>query len=209
MLTASKTGRVTVWDNSTGAELKRLSHPDWVFSARFDSKATRVLTASRDHQARLWQLDTEKLACPAFEHEDEVFDAQFCLQGTAVATVGRDGSFVVWDLVTARPLMPPLHLPNKLHSMFVSDDSRYAVLAGQLPSIYVVHNLPLNNDHSNNLSDSAVLELTEINSGRTIHPGGGVTNLPVDEWLRRWKNFRNSHPDYDITPAQEQSELQK
>ena len=34
----------------------------------------------------------------------------------------------------------------------------------------------------------------ELVSGQRVEAGGGVTNLTADEWLQRWRDFRERHP---------------
>jgi WD40 repeat protein len=196
LLTASQDGLVRIWETVTGRTIAELQHSDWVYSARFNRQGTQVLTACRDHQARLWQWQENELACPAFEHEDEVFDARFCRDETAVATAGRDGSLVIWDALTAKPLMPSRRWPNKLHSVFVTNDSKYAVVAGELPSLYVERITEFDDPFLDALPNEAMRRLTEITSGKQLHGGGGVVNLSVKQWLDRWRTFRAAYPDF-------------
>jgi hypothetical protein len=32
-------------------------------------------------------------------------------------------------------------------------------------------------------------------SGQRVEAGGGVTNLTAEEWLQRWRDFRQRHPE--------------
>jgi hypothetical protein len=37
----------------------------------------------------------------------------------------------------------------------------------------------------------------EVLSGQRVEDGGRVTNLTADEWIRRWRDFRTRHADFD------------
>jgi WD40 repeat protein len=72
-----------------------LVHPDWTFSARFNRAGDRLLTASRDGVARLWDWRAGKLLV-ACRHADEIPLAEFLPDERFLVTVSYDGTLRVW-----------------------------------------------------------------------------------------------------------------
>ena len=59
-------------------------------SAAFSPYGTRVVTASLDKTARVWDEATGKALTSALEHQDQVWNAAFNLDGTRVVTASLD-----------------------------------------------------------------------------------------------------------------------
>ena len=65
---------------------------------------SRVLTASFDYSARLWQFDEQRELALLDGHDGPVNDVDF-LDGTEQAlTAGADGKVILWDVAGAKPL---------------------------------------------------------------------------------------------------------
>ncbi|MGH8570469.1 MAG: hypothetical protein ACREXU_21310, partial [Gammaproteobacteria bacterium] len=63
----------------------------------------RVVTASRDKTARVWDARSGKVLTEPLRHEREVTSAQFSPDGTRVVTASRDTTARVWDMFTVSP----------------------------------------------------------------------------------------------------------
>jgi WD40 repeat protein len=186
--------RVRVWNLATGERLADLLHPDWAYAARFSPDGQQLLTACRDGMARLWDWRAGRLVCPPFEHEHEVQDVAFTPDGRHVLSASDDGVLKIWEWRTGKPVCPPLALDGARLRLAVSPDGRWVACGGFMNELSVFH-----------LADwltPAPLELDdlclwgEIVSGQGIEAGGGVTNLTADEWLARWRAFRQRHPEH-------------
>ena len=57
-----------------------------------------------------------------------------------------------------------------------------------------LHDLNTSEDAQMNAND--LLLYAEALSGQTIHKGGGVVHLTAEEWLSRWRQFREARPEY-------------
>jgi WD40 repeat protein len=68
-----------------------------VRSAAFSPDGTRVVTASDDSTARIWDAATGKLLAPALVHQGEVRSAAFSPDGTHVVTASDDNTARVWE----------------------------------------------------------------------------------------------------------------
>ena len=63
-----------------------------VNSAQFSPDGQRVVTASEDRTARLWDAATGKAIGEPMKHEDAVYSAQFSPDGQRVVTASDDGT---------------------------------------------------------------------------------------------------------------------
>src|SRR5207248_1620745 len=80
-------------------------------SARSNSAGTdgkRIVTASGDHAARIWDAVSGRELMPPLQHDDWVISAQFSSDGQAVLTFSADATARVWDARTGKPLVDPL-----------------------------------------------------------------------------------------------------
>src|SRR5678810_405771 len=77
-------------------------HSHWVQSAVFSPDGSRVLTASSDHTARLWDASSGKPLATLSGHSDSVQSAVFSPDGSRVLTGSSDNTALVWqDLLWA------------------------------------------------------------------------------------------------------------
>ena len=76
-----------------------LEHQAEVWSAAFSPDGTRVVTASGDNTARVWDAATGKPVSCALEHQAEVEGAAFSPDGTRVVTASGDNTAQLWDVI--------------------------------------------------------------------------------------------------------------
>lgn len=102
VVTASKDGRVRVWDWRKGEVTLELSHPGWVRSAHFSPDGKRILTLSTN-EARVWDL-------PASTGWTQQVSGSYALcsrfspDGSQVLAASMDGSVALWDAASGRAL---------------------------------------------------------------------------------------------------------
>ncbi|MGB0080838.1 MAG: TIR domain-containing protein [Terracidiphilus sp.] len=77
-----------------------LHHHGEVRSAKFSPDGTRIVTASFDHTARVWDARSGQLLLTLTGHSDEVWDAAFSPDGKHIVTASSDKSAIVWDAAT-------------------------------------------------------------------------------------------------------------
>jgi WD40 repeat protein len=86
-------------------ELKYLAgHQDVVRSAAFSPDGAKVVTASDDRTARLWDAASSKELAALQGHEGEVFSAEFSPDGAKLVTGSADDTARVWDAATGKEL---------------------------------------------------------------------------------------------------------
>src|SRR5262249_35151089 len=92
---------------NTGKPLTRsLEHQAEVVSAAFSPDGTRVVTASWDNTARVWDAATGKPLTRSLEHQAEVVSAAFSPDGTRVVTANWDNTARVWDVLPDTGALP-------------------------------------------------------------------------------------------------------
>ncbi len=79
-------------------------HTDWVRAAAFSPDGRRVVTASADRTARVWDLSGPRPAATVLEgHTNWVRAAAFSPDGRRVVTASAERTARVWDLSGPRP----------------------------------------------------------------------------------------------------------
>ena len=78
-----------------------------VNSAQFSPDGQRVVTASADSTARLWDASSGKPIGEPMKHEDEVRSAQFSPDGQRVVTASGDKTARLWDAASGKPSASP------------------------------------------------------------------------------------------------------
>jgi WD40 repeat protein len=104
-----------------------LFHPGPVSSVSFSSDGRRVVIASWDKTARVWDAETWKPLTPPLDHKDIVSSASFAPDGRRVVTASRDKTARVWDAETGQPLTPPLEHKGWVYSASFAPDGRRVV----------------------------------------------------------------------------------
>jgi WD40 repeat protein len=122
VLTASADNTARLWDATSarllkvfrghGRGIRRTIQDDGVMrmweveedigvrDAIFDASGTRVLTASFDETARLWDIQSRHAPIVLRGHKDVLKTAVFDRAGTRLVTASRDGTARVWDATT-------------------------------------------------------------------------------------------------------------
>lgn len=145
VVTASADGTTAVWNSATGERLKVLSvNPEGVkssggakevvlnavFTAVFSADGRRVLTASRNGTAMLWDVESGAIL-HRFEHKHWVMHAEFSPDGRRIVTASVDRNAQVWDAETGKAVGAPMvHESDALCAHFSPDGKR--IVTGSL-----------------------------------------------------------------------------
>jgi WD40 repeat protein len=88
---------VMLWDAGKRSLVATLAHTDRVNSATFSSDSARLLTASSDGGARLWNAETGSLSATLAGHAGVVTNAVFSANGKRIVTGSTDHTSRLWD----------------------------------------------------------------------------------------------------------------
>lgn len=108
---------------------KGIEHKSRIAYAQFSADSTKLVTASWDNTARVWDTATGQALTPPLEHQDRVVLATFSPDGTKVITASWDNTARIWDASTGKPLSPPLEHTAELTLASFSPDGRFVVTA--------------------------------------------------------------------------------
>ena len=67
----------------------------------FSPDGARILTASADTTAKLWDAASGKLI-GSFDHQDEVFQAAFSPDGARILTASADKTAKLWEAASGK-----------------------------------------------------------------------------------------------------------
>jgi WD40 repeat protein len=81
---------------------------------RSNPKGERIVTASEDNSARIWDARTGKQLGKPLQHADRVSAAAFDPSGERVVTASWDMSARIWDARTSEPIGKPLQHADRV-----------------------------------------------------------------------------------------------
>jgi hypothetical protein len=79
-------------------------HDNFVRSASFSPDGSRIVTASWDKTARVWDAATGKEIAILRGHDEQVDSAAFSPDGSRIVTASRDKTARIWDASTAKEI---------------------------------------------------------------------------------------------------------
>jgi len=99
------------------------SHQDVVNDAVFSRDGARILTASRDNTAKLWDAVSGKLIA-SFSHQDGVIHAAFSPDGGRILTASADHTAKMWDATSGKLIASLAHQDLVRDAVFSPDGGR-------------------------------------------------------------------------------------
>jgi WD40 repeat protein len=176
--------------------LAAFHHDDEIYSVVFSPDGSKVLTASWDNTAKLWDAASGK-ELAAFHHERSVNSAVFSPDGSKVLTASWDATAKLWDAASGKELAAFLH-DDVVNSAVFSPDGSKVLTAGRdataklwdaasgkelatFLQVYSVSNAVFSPDGSKVLTASydQTAKLWDAASGEGLaafHRDGGVTS---------------------------------
>jgi WD40 repeat protein/serine/threonine protein kinase len=104
-------------------------HDHEVLHVAFSPDGRRIVTASRDHTARVWDVRTGEAVSPPLRHGHLVWKAAFSPDGRRVVTASHDRTARVWQASGGQAVSPPLLHHDPVVDASFSPDGRWVVTA--------------------------------------------------------------------------------
>jgi WD40 repeat protein len=100
-----------------------VAHKHGVRSASFSTDGKKVVTASADSTARVWDAQSGAQIAVLSGHTAEVYTASFSMDGKRVVTTSADNTARVWDLSVSPPMSTILtgHTGDVVNASFSTD----------------------------------------------------------------------------------------
>ena len=108
----------------TNSSLLLRGHTDGILYAAYSPDGARIITASEDHTARIWDARTGRQLLPPLPHQDDVLRAVFSPDGTRVATCSDDRTARIWDAATGQPMGVPIQETDSIRFVQFSPDGK-------------------------------------------------------------------------------------
>ena len=104
-------------------------HSDVVYSAQFSPRGQKIVTASWDGTARLWDAGSGKPMGQPMKHQGRVFSAQFSPDGQRIVTASADQTARLWDAISGKPVGQPMTHEGMVNSAQFSPNGQRIVTA--------------------------------------------------------------------------------
>jgi WD40 repeat protein len=121
------------WKWKTGEAIgKKLTHEKGdVWRAAFSPDGKRIITASFDKSARIWDTQTSEPVGRPLIHEGRVRVAQFSSDGSRVLTASEDGVVRLWDAESGSAISPEYRHRGGIWSGALSQDGLSVAIGGE------------------------------------------------------------------------------
>jgi len=73
-----------------------VGHTASISKVRFNGQGTKILTASEDSTARIWDVETGDELQKLEGHSDEIFSIAFNYESDTIITGSKDNTCVIW-----------------------------------------------------------------------------------------------------------------
>jgi WD40 repeat protein len=166
-----------------------LKHDETVNTVAFSPDGRRVVTASSDSTARIWDARTGTPVGARLQHQKAVVSAEFSPDGKRVVTASFDNTARVWDAETGSPLGGPLRHSDQVKTASFSPNGQRVLTASWDRTARIWQVLL---DVNSGASVDSVADLAELAGGYHVNELGSVVALQNEERLERIRRIMRS-----------------
>ncbi len=148
--------------------------------ANFSPDSQRIVTASRDGTARIWDVRSGLSVSEPLRHTGAVMWAQFSFDGQHVVTASTDGTARVWEAHSGKPAAPPLRHDGPVLFAEFSPDASTVVTASK------DHSVQMWVSHTGARASSAFAHPDAVYFARFSPGGDRVLTACADNQARVW-----------------------
>jgi hypothetical protein len=157
-----------------------MRHDGEIWAASFSPNSRRVVTASADKTARVWEAASGRPVGESMRHDGWVLAASFSPDGRWVLTASEDKTARVWEVASGRPVGEPMRHDGWVWAASFSPDGRWALTASE-DGTARVWEAPSGDDGKEMPAALAAL------AGRRVSDNGLLVDVPLEERLA-WRN---------------------
>jgi WD40 repeat protein len=128
--TDAEAGRTWALKDHDGNTIAEFHHPQRIITASLSPDGQRVVTASEDGTARVWNARTGQPVTPPLKHDGSVLFAAFSPDSHFVVTASADNTARVWDAASGEAVSEPLRHEADVEYAAFSPDGKLVATAG-------------------------------------------------------------------------------
>lgn len=148
-----------------------IAHGGLVTSVKFSTDGKKVVTASKDNTAKIWDVESGKLLADLTGHSGEIYTAQFSPDGKKIVTASKDNIVKIWSAESGELLIDIKSNINKLVSASFSPDGKKVLVRAEKTSIWDIESRNLLTEMPENtyiqFSHDGKIVVTASNNGTT------------------------------------------
>jgi WD40 repeat protein len=169
-----------VWNNKANRSSGAVDHGDTLYAAAFSPDGSQIVTCGRDHTAKIWDTETQRLLLTLQGHRDAVRMAAYSPDGRHVVTVGDDRLGIVWDVLTGEQLATLKGHDDRIEWVCYTPDGRSILTADRAGRVKLWSETELSG-----LSD-AVAQQHGLNAAVFSHSGQRLLTCSDDGTAKVW-----------------------
>jgi len=162
------------WEHQT-----LLPHTCYVYTANFSPDGSRIVTASDDKTAKVWDATTGKEITSLDGHTDLVYTANFSPDGSRIVTASLDKTAKVWDAKTGKEIASLKGYTSSVYTANFSPDGSRIVTASDDKTAKVW-------DTKTGIEIASLSHTSSVNTANFSPDGSRIVTASYDKIAKVW-----------------------